>query len=163
MDNHEQISDGKTGFLIGVVVAVLVLMAVAIAFTANMASDTVEPQRSNADVLETEARIAPVGKVNLASNPNPDLGKVVVVEAPVVAFSAKSAYNSTCSACHGAGVMGAPKFGNAGDWAARIAAGVDAIYTNAINGKGGMPPRGGSSLTDEQVKAVVDYMLESSQ
>ena len=104
-----------------------------------------------------------MGKTNLASNPNPDLGKLVVAEAAAEAFSAEASYNTSCAACHGSGVLGAPKLGSAGDWAARIAAGLDTIYSNAINGKGGMPARGGAAITDEQVKAVVDYMLDNSK
>lgn len=163
MDNHEHMSDGKTSVLIGAVVAVLVAIAVIIGFAANIASDTVVHERSNQDVLLTEDRVAPVGKTNLASNPNPDLGKVVVAEAPAEEFSAEGSYNTSCAACHASGVLGAPKTGAPGDWTARLAAGIETIYNNAINGKGGMPARGGTSLTDDQIKAVVDYMLDNSK
>lgn len=163
MDNHENMSDGKTWALMAAFIIILIAIAVGISVAANIASGTVVPERSNHDILKTEARIAPVGQMNLASQPNPDLGKVVVVAAAAEAFSAEGSYNTSCAACHGSGVMGAPKFGNAGDWTARLAAGLDTIYANAINGKGGMPARGGAAITDEQVKAVVDYMLENSK
>lgn len=163
MDNHENMSDGKTWALMAAFIFILIVIAVGISVGANLASGTVVPERSNQDITETAERIAPVAKVNLASNPNPDLGKVVVVAAAAEAFSAEGTYNTSCAACHAAGVMGAPKFGNAGDWSARIAAGLEAVYANAINGKGGMPARGGAAITDEQVKAVVDYMLENSK
>lgn len=163
MDNHENMSDGKTWALMAAFIIILIAIAVGISVAANLASGTVVAERSNQDILQTEARIAPVGKTNLASQPNPDLGKVVVAEAATEAFSAEGSYNTSCAACHGSGVMGAPKLGNAGDWAARIAAGLESVYANAINGKGGMPARGGTGLDDDQVKAVVDYMLANSK
>ena len=163
MDNHENMSDSKTWALMALFIFILIAIAVGISVGANLASSTVSYERSNADVLRTEARIAPVGKVNLASQPNPDLGEVVVAAAATEAFSAEGSYNTSCAACHGSGVMGAPKLGNAGDWTARLSAGKAAVYANAINGKGGMPARGGADLDDEQVKAVVDYMLANSQ
>lgn len=163
MDNHENMSDGKTWALMAGFIFVLIAIAVGISFAANIASSTVSPERSNNDVLKTEARIAPVGKTNLASNPNPDLGKVVVAVAATEEFSAEGSYNTSCAACHSSGVMGAPRLGNAGDWTARLVAGKAAIYANAINGKGGMPARGGTGLDDDQIKAVVDYMLAGSK
>ena len=163
MDNHENMSDGKTWALMAGFIFILLAIAVVISFIANLASDTVEPERSNNDVVRTDARIAPVGKTNLASNPNPDLGKVVVAAAATEEFSAEGSYNTSCAACHGSGVMGAPKLGTPGDWTARLSAGKSAVYANAINGKGGMPARGGTGLDDDQVKAVVDYMLANSK
>ena len=67
-------------------------------------------------------------------------------------------------ACHGAGVAGAPKIGDKADWGPRIAQGKDTLYTHATQGftgkKGTMPPKGGAAnLSDEEVKAAVDYMV----
>ena len=79
----------------------------------------------------------------------------------------KSVFNKTCALCHAAGVAGAPKPGDKEDWAPRIAQGKDVLYKHAIEGftgaKGMMPPRGGgTALTDDEVKAAVDYMVEKS-
>lgn len=76
-------------------------------------------------------------------------------------------YNSTCALCHAAGVAGAPAPGNKEDWAPRIAQGSDMLYKHAMEGytgaKGMMPPRGGNlKLTDEEIKAAVDYMVQKS-
>lgn len=68
-----------------------------------------------------------------------------------------------CFACHQSGMNGAPKFGNKVAWAPRVAQGKDKLYANAINGLRGMPPRGGgANLTDDQVKAAVDYLVKGS-
>ncbi|NMM38943.1 MAG: cytochrome c5 family protein [Glaciimonas sp.] len=72
-------------------------------------------------------------------------------------------YAATCVACHGAGVLGAPKFGDKALWGPRIAQGIDTLHTNAINGIRMMPPKGGNAaLKDEDVKAAVDYMVSKA-
>ena len=78
--------------------------------------------------------------------------------------AAKSDYKANCAACHDSGAAGAPVVGEKGDWTARIKAGNDTLYTNAIKGFNGMPPKGGAmSLKDDQVKAIVDYMVHASK
>ncbi|RDD93035.1 cytochrome c5 family protein [Acidovorax sp. BoFeN1] len=88
--------------------------------------------------------------------------------APVAENSVgKSVYGKTCALCHGAGVAGAPKPGDKADWGPRIAQGKETLYKHAIEGytgsKGMMPARGGgTSLTDDEVKAAVDFMADQS-
>lgn len=105
-----------------------------------------------------------------ASAPAP---AVPAAAAPATAVAAtdnalgKSVYGKTCALCHGAGIAGAPKPGDKEAWASRIAQGKDTMYKHAIEGftgaNGMMPPRGGgASLTDDQVKAAVDYMADQS-
>jgi len=72
-------------------------------------------------------------------------------------------YNQVCSACHASGVAGAPKVGDQAAWAPRAAQGVDALTASAIKGKGAMPPKGGSSASDAEIKAVVAYMVNASK
>lgn len=72
-------------------------------------------------------------------------------------------YYFACAQCHQAGLNGAPKYGDRKAWAPRIEQGRDTVYGNSINGKAAMPPKGGRlSLTDEQVKMAVDYMVEAA-
>lgn len=82
----------------------------------------------------------------------------------VSAQQGKAVYEKSCVMCHGTGVAGAPKFGNASDWAPRVARGAAALYTSALNGTPkGMPPRGGNAeLKDADVKAAVDYMMAAA-
>ena len=71
----------------------------------------------------------------------------------------KKIFESTCTVCHGAGIAGAPKFGDKAAWAPRLATGIDTLYKVALGGKGAMPPKGGNKdLSDAEVKAAVDYM-----
>lgn len=90
--------------------------------------------------------------------------------APAVAENTigKSVFGKTCAMCHAAGVAGAPKPGDKADWGPRIAQGNEVLYKHALEGytgaKGMMPPRGGgSSLTDDEVKAAVDFMVAQSR
>lgn len=72
-------------------------------------------------------------------------------------------YKQACLACHAAGVAGAPKVGDKAAWAPRLAQGVPALVGNAIKGKGAMPPKGGSTAPDADVKAAVEYMVSQSK
>ena len=80
----------------------------------------------------------------------------------------KSAFNKTCALCHSAGVAGAPKPGDKDDWGPRIAQGKETLYKHALEGfngqKGAMPARGGAAnMSDDDVKAAVDYMVSLSK
>jgi cytochrome c5 len=71
----------------------------------------------------------------------------------------KSVYESSCAACHAAGVAGAPKTGDKTAWAPRLKTGKDALYASVIKGKGAMPAKGGNaSASDADLKAAVDYL-----
>ena len=74
----------------------------------------------------------------------------------------------TCVACHGAGIAGAPRVGDKAAWVHRIAQGTEIIYEHALNGFQGtagiMPAKGGfTHLSDEEVKAAIDFMIEASK
>jgi cytochrome c5 len=79
----------------------------------------------------------------------------------------KALYSATCVACHGAGIAGAPKFGDKAAWAPRIAQRSNVLYEHALKGfqgkAGVMPPKGGSSALDSDVKSAVDYMVAAAK
>jgi cytochrome c5 len=79
----------------------------------------------------------------------------------------KALFDQTCVACHGAGIAGAPKFGDKAAWAPRIAQGKGVMYDHALKGfqgkSGVMPPKGGASAPDNDVKAAVDYMAAAAK
>jgi len=72
-------------------------------------------------------------------------------------------YNSVCVACHGAGIAGAPTTRDKAAWKPRIAQGKDVMYNSALHGKNAMPPKGGSSAPDADVKAAVDYLVSQAK
>ena len=80
-------------------------------------------------------------------------------------FDAAKTYQSTCYACHGTGAAHAPEVGDVIEWEIRLEKGMDTLVQNAIKGLNGiMPPRGlCTTCTDEDMKALVEYMLENSK
>lgn len=99
---------------------------------------------------EAEARIAPVARVALlkaAASSGPRSGEQV--------------YNSVCTACHGAGVAGAPKKGDKAAWAPRLGQGLDGLVKSATAGKGGMPPKGGAAdLSEAELRAAIEFLTK---
>jgi cytochrome c5 len=83
--------------------------------------------------------------------------------APKVYKSGDEVYKSTCAACHATGAAGAPKFGDAGAWKARIAQGYDTLAKHALQGLRAMPPKGGNpDLDDVEVERAVVLMANSA-
>ena len=75
-------------------------------------------------------------------------------------------YKKSCGVCHDQGIAGAPKTGDKAAWAPRIKLGKEALYTVSIKGKPGtgMVAKGGNaSLSDADVKAAVDFMVDKSK
>lgn len=115
--------------------------------------------------------LAACGKQEPSSAPAaPSVATTPAPAAPAVAENTvgKSVFGKTCSMCHAAGVAGAPKPGDKADWGPRIAQGNEVLYKHALEGftgaKGMMPARGGgASLSDDEVKAAVDYMVAQSR
>ncbi len=138
----------------------IIALAIIIAILSNVFASSVENDNYN-KVKEKaiQERLASPEKINLASNPT---FKSEVIEVSS-AKSGKDIYNSVCMSCHMSGAAGAPITGKADQWSERLAKGNDTLYSNAINGIGVMPAKGGlMSLTDDEVKSAVDYMLEQS-
>jgi len=80
----------------------------------------------------------------------------------------KSVFGRVCAMCHAVGAGGAPKPGDKADWGPRIAQGNDMLYKHALEGftgaKGQMPARGANAtLTDDEVKAAVNYMADQAR
>jgi len=92
-------------------------------------------------------------------------GGVEAAAAPAVAAvtkSPKDLYSAVCMACHANAVGGAPKPGNKAAWEPRFAKGVDGLLASAKHGIGIMPPKGGSSYSDDELKSIIEYMLTES-
>lgn len=73
-------------------------------------------------------------------------------------------YNQACMACHMTGAAGAPIRGNDDHWAERMEKGMETLYENSITGIGAMPPKGGhANLSDDEVRAATDYLVEPTR
>jgi len=75
----------------------------------------------------------------------------------------KAVFEANCKACHSGLIPGAPAVGKKEDWAPRIKQGKDTLHKHALEGFNSMPAKGGNgSLSDDEVKAAVDYMANES-
>ena len=98
------------------------------------------------------ARLQPVGSV-----------EVIDVNAPKIVKTGEEVVKAVCGACHTTGAANAPKIGDKGGWAPRLAQGLDGLTKSAIKGKGAMPPRGGlPDLTDYEIARSIVFMANQS-
>jgi len=159
-DAHDQAQDapheGPTKSpkqLIWIVVASFLVPIVAIIMLTNFVGFG---GRSGAGTAALEpqamaARIQPVGTL------------VIKVAGVLGALrSGEEVFTAVCTACHTAGALGAPKFGDAEAWAPRIAKGYDALLVSALKGKGNMTAQGGGGYADTEVGRAVVYMANKA-
>jgi cytochrome c5 len=72
-------------------------------------------------------------------------------------------YNATCVACHGSGVLNAPKLGDKAAWAPRIKQGAPVLFQHAMEGFKMMPAKGGNpALKDKELQSAIDFMVSKS-
>ena len=135
---------------------------------------------ANAGGAKFEAPKAPAAAASMAAAPTEDpavtaaasqiaaakAGVAAPAAAPVAAAASgagEALFKSTCTACHTAGVAGAPKFGDKAAWAPRIKTGIDALVASVLKGKGAMPPKGGSGAPESDIRAAVEYMVNAAK
>lgn len=158
------------------VIGILVVVAICLfAFARVVASHTQEKQMvADAQYMKSvQEHIAPFSQVAVAGQDN----SAMAIKAPAAQASGAGAaampkdgtelVTMACSACHGAGIAGAPKMGDKAAWGPRIAKGKDTLYQHALQGfqgtAGVMPPKGGRvDVPDDLVKQAVDHMVEMS-
>jgi cytochrome c5 len=116
-------------------------------------TDPVEVDEPVAVVAKLEENIKPVAVVEVAEE----------VSGAPVGKSGAEVVKAVCSMCHAAGLMNAPKIGDSGQWAPRIAQGYETLVKHAIEGIRTMPARGGNpALTDDEVASAVVEMANAS-
>ncbi len=143
--------------LVGVTIAILVIANLLYSGDTNISDERVQK--------EVAERIKPIGEVYVGSVPVEAKEQSSTATNTTTVASAningEKIYQQACSACHATGVLNAPKPGDKTAWSLRLAKGTDALYTSAINGIGTMPPKGGRvDMSDEAIKAAVDYLTE---
>ena len=89
------------------------------------------------------------------------IGSVEIRDANRPLKSGEEVFKAQCSTCHAAGLVGAPKFGDAAAWGPRIGQGYDALLHSALMGKGAMPPQGGGDFEDVEIGRAVVYMANA--
>jgi cytochrome c5 len=154
--------------VVGLLIMSLALL-VLVRYISAQTRQAVMEQRGGAQ-SQILSRIAPIGRVGLPTEEAPAAAQPAAQAAAQPApesLSGPQVYNSACLACHGAGIGGAPKIGDPDVWAPRLAQGQSVLADHVINGYQGkagyMPPKGGRiDLSDEEILAALDYMVEQS-
>ncbi|MFJ3058900.1 c-type cytochrome [Herbaspirillum sp. NPDC087042] len=135
------------GFLVPIICIVLLVQYVTNGQKTGAGSDSQAPEA-------IAARIKPVSDDGFTFRD---------ANGPKQLLSGEEVFKTTCSACHSAGVAGAPKVGDAAAWQARIAEGYDTLVSHAINGLRAMPAKGGNpDLDDVEIQRTVVYMANQS-
>jgi cytochrome c5 len=152
-DHHESPIKTPKQLIAVVIAAFLVPIIVIILLVNFVGHGTLEGAGSTQSVEAVNSRIAPVASLEI-KDPN----------APRVFKTGEQVYKEVCAACHATGAAGAPKYGVAGDWSARIGQGFDGLLKAVLNGKGAMPARAGTSpddLSDYELSRAVVYMADA--
>lgn len=89
------------------------------------------------------------------------VGTIEIKDANRALKSGEEVFKAQCTTCHTAGVAGAPKFGDAAAWGARVATGYEALLTSALKGKGAMGAQGGGDFEDLEIGRAVVYMANA--
>jgi len=153
IEGHEGLIKTPKQLIVTVVLAFLVPIIVIVMLVNLVTYSDVTGSGSNAQTSEAVAsRIKPVADF-----------KLVDANAPKVFKTGQQVFETTCTACHTAGVAGAPKFGDKAAWAPFIKTGYDAMVKVALHGKGAMPAKGGNpSLSDYEVERALVYMANKA-
>ena len=130
-------------FIIPVIIIVLLVMYVSSHSQKAAGTDALSAQA-------TADRIMPVGTV-----------QIKLASANAGPRSGEEAYKAQCAACHDAGMLGAPKFGDAGAWGGRIGQGLTTLATHAIKGFNAMPAQGGGDMSDLEITRAAAFMANA--
>lgn len=157
------------GILAGFFVGMVFLASFVVSGAApEQRTDDAEYQRQVAGRIAPPVRVAIAGKDNSALKTAAAVPALPSPAAPAAVLTGEQVYNTTCVACHGAGVAGAPKFGDKGAWAPRLEQGPAVLHKHALEGfqgkAGVMPAKGGrTDLADQSVLNAVDYMAKAAK
>lgn len=140
------------------------VLAIALSACGEKKADTAAAQaEASAAVASAPVAAAPAAEAPAAAPAAPAASASAQAAGGSDLVKGEQVYTATCLACHGAGVLGAPKVGDKAAWAPRIAKGIDTVHTNALNGLNMMPPKGGNAgLSDSDLKSAVDFMVSKS-
>lgn len=152
------------GFFAGMV---LFVSYVASSAAPQQSQDDPEYQQQLAGRIAPPANVAVAGKDNGVRQPDAAAAAPAPAAPPAV-LTGEQVYTTTCIACHGAGVAGAPKFGDKAAWAARLVQGPAVLHKHALEGfqgkSGVMPAKGGrTDLADQSIVNGVDYMANAAR
>lgn len=180
----------RTNTYFGFSIMILVVVGVLVLLVAKGMGPVLNPNDADMSEEAIASRIQPVAKLNTGEPIAPEAPQNAVASAEAATETATDAatdavvevaeeggddarggeavYNSTCIACHAAGVAGAPKLGDQAAWGPRIEKGIETLVQHAVDGFSGdtgfMPPRGTcGNCSDTELEKAVEYMVSESR
>lgn len=187
MSSEQQMSDARftnvfSVMIGGLIILTIVLIILSIVIGSGVKQSSISASVNNEQIAE---RLQPAGQLNIgeasavgssgsgedaaaAGSGGSGEGAAAADSETTEVASGESVYDGNCGTCHNTGVAGAPTQGDSEAWSDRIDKGIETLYQHAIEGfqgsAGVMPPKGGNpGLSDEEVKAAVDFMVESAE
>lgn len=112
-------------------------------------------------VIETAAPVADVAAASESTN-EAEAVEVSASSDALAANAGEELYNNACTACHANGLLNSPKFGDAAAWAPRITQGLDTLTLHSAKGFNQMPAQAVNGISEEQVRAAVEYMVNAA-
>ena len=155
MEHHPQKKEPLTLYLLifGAVILALTVFALVNNLGNTISGNSVDTQAKDTYFQEAMAKVLePIGNVTAIDK------SLAPVER-----TGEQVYAAVCAACHANGLLGSPTLGDKVAWAPRAVAGLSALVTSAINGKGSMPARGGDpSVTDAEIRSAILHMTKDT-
>jgi cytochrome c5 len=151
-DTHEAFVKTPRQLITVVILAFVVPILIIILLVQYV--NTVARTGAGGDAMTPEAivsRIRPVAGFELRD-----------ASAPTALRAGDAVFKGQCGACHDTGAAGAPKVGDAANWAPRIKQGLQTLIDHALKGKGAMPPQAGGEFADGEIARAVVYMANNS-
>jgi cytochrome c5 len=130
----------------------LILFLVAVVVGIKLAVNYSRSQNGSEEEIAVASRIEPIAQVEIQA--------VAAVGGPPK--TGEEVYKAQCAACHAAGTLGSPKFGDAPGWASRITKPFETLVTHALKGFNSMPAQGGGQFNDYEISRAVVYMTNNA-
>lgn len=152
-DQHASPIKTPQQLVVVIALAFIVPVVIIVLLTKFVVGERLEGAGSSSMSPEAVAdRLKPIGTVAFAEG-----GGAKTLQ------SGEAVYKLSCTACHGAGVAGAPKEGDTAAWAPRIKQGFETLVKHATEGFKAMPAKGGNADLDPvEVARAVAYLANLS-
>ncbi|CAM8660672.1 CycB Cytochrome c5 [Burkholderiales bacterium] len=161
MSEHDTPIKTPQQLIVAIVLSFVVPIVVIVLLTKYIGSMTKVGAGSDALTPEAVAeRIKPVGRV--LTEPPAGVASAAAAAGPKKVRAGADVYKAQCAACHAAGVLGSPKFGDKAAWAGRIGKGYDALLQSVLKGKGAMGAQGGGAYSDAEIGEAMKVLVNSA-
>lgn len=148
-DNHSANGKSRKQLLLTVFFSFVLPVVLIVGIVYDLTSREKGSARRSDSETAVMARIQKVGSVQFGSGERS-------------AKTGEEVFKAQCSACHAAGLVGAPKFGDAAAWTPRIKTGYEALLNSALKGKNAMTPQGGGAFDATEIGRAVVYMANAA-